>query len=99
MRKGIGGALLASAALVVSILTGPAVAVAPVEAQSVIEPTKFDFLPHCETPQAMNCVESIEYVLDGQWKTTTVIAKQWVIGDDGNGNTDKLAEGNTDRSC
>ena len=86
MRKGAGGALLATAVLGLSILTGPASAVAPVESVGSVEPRKTNFLPHCETPQAMNCVESISYLLDGQWIEAAVTAKRWIISDDGNGN-------------
>ncbi len=35
---------------------------------------------------AMNCVEPISYLLDGQWIEASVTAKRWIIGDDGNGN-------------
>jgi hypothetical protein len=34
----------------------------------------------------MNCVESISYLLDGQWIEAAVTAKRWIISDDGNGN-------------
>ena len=89
MRKGAGGALLVTAVLGLSLLTGPASAVLPaesVEAPSVLEPRKRDFLPHCATPQAMNCIESIEYMLDGEWKGTTATEVQSIVSDDGNGN-------------
>ena len=79
MRKGTGGALLATAVLGLSILTGPASAVAPAEAVSTAEPVsageprKRDFLPPCATAQSMNCIESIEYQVDGQWLVGTLL--------------------------
>ena len=79
MRKGAGGALLATAVLGLSILTGPASAVVPVEpinnaeTVSAAEPRKRDFLPPCATPNSMNCIESIEFQVDGQWKTGTLL--------------------------
>lgn len=90
MRKGIGGALLATTALGLSLLTGPASAVATKSVESlpvaVVPIFKRDFLPHCATPQEMNCIESIEYLLDGEWKPTDVTVKRWIVSDDGNGN-------------
>ena len=87
MRKGIGGALLSTAVLGLSFLTGPASAVVPAEVPStLVSPAKRDFLPYCETPQAMNCIESIEYQMDGEWKTSNVKVGRWIISEDGNGN-------------
>ena len=78
MRKGSGGALLAMAVLGLSILTGPASAMAPGEAPASpelrkAEPRKFEFLPPCEAAQSMNCIESIEYLVDGQWLAGTLL--------------------------
>ena len=86
MRTGIGGALGIISVLGLSLLTGPASAVVPAEEQSaLVSPTKRDFLPHCETSQEMNCIESIEYLLDGQWREAPVTARQWIIGEDEQG--------------
>ena len=30
---------------------------------------KREFLPPCAGPESMNCIESIEYLLDGEWRT------------------------------
>ena len=76
MRRGLGGALLLTAALGLSLLTGPASAVAPVlvEPASQVEPAfKRDFLPPCASPTSMNCIESIEYLVDGQWRMAVLI--------------------------
>ena len=74
MRKGSGGALLAIAVLGLSLLTGPASAVVPAEAPvSAEQPRKLEFLPPCETPQSMNCIESIEYQVDGEWKAGSLL--------------------------
>jgi len=95
MRMGFGGALLLTAGLGLSLLTGPASAM-PVdgsdESNLVLaadaQPTaKFEFLPHCETSAAMNCVESIEYKLDGEWLTATgPTPVRTIESDDGEGN-------------
>ena len=74
MRKGVGGALLTIAVLGLSLLTGPASAVVPADPAVAVEARKMDFLPPCETPQSMNCIESIEYQVDGQWLTGTLLA-------------------------
>jgi hypothetical protein len=73
MRKGIGGALGLVAVLGLSLLTGPATAVVPAEPVGSVEPRKRDFLPPCETAESMNCIESIEYQVDGQWRTGTLL--------------------------
>jgi len=85
------GALIACTAMGLSILTGPATAVGdqvPPPAVAV-EPLNFQrsvFLPACETPTSMNCIESIEYKVDGEWRTGKLRVGRWVVGEDGNGN-------------
>jgi len=91
MRVGFGGALLAIAGLSLSLLTGSALAESvadlPRDLREVsVEPQKLEFLPHCQTPQSMNCIESIEYKLDDEWQTAILIVGREIISDDGNGN-------------
>jgi hypothetical protein len=85
----------AVAALGLSLLTGPASAVAPVlvEPASQVEPArevqpafKRVELPACETADAMNCIESIEYLVDGQWRTGILKVGRWTTGEVPNGN-------------
>lgn len=82
----IGGALLATATLGLSLLTGPASAIVPAE-----EPRRDfsneTFLPGCTTPEQMECIEAVAYVLDGQWVSAAgpLIVKT-IESDDGNGN-------------
>lgn len=91
MRLGTGGALLLVAGLGLSFVTGPALAVpAPeqsVNAAAAHEPRKRDFLPACATASSMNCVESIEYMVNGEWKFATGPTNiRTIESDDGNGN-------------
>jgi len=84
------GALIACTAMGLSILTGPATAVGdqvPPPAAAV-EPLNFkrDFLPACATPTSMNCIESIEYLVDDEWKVGILRVGRWIVSDDGNGN-------------
>lgn len=75
MKRGLGAALIVATALGLSFVTGPVSAVVPVDGStSVVQPAQRDFLPHCATPQAMNCIESIEYAVDGEWQTGTLLA-------------------------
>ena len=95
MRLGFGGALLLSAGLGLSLLTGPASAV-PVDGSAEsygVQPVNaqpratFTFLPACETATAMNCVESIEYKVADEWLTATgPTPQQSIESDDGEGN-------------
>ena len=56
-------------------MTGPASAIVPtgesfvslVAAAAKPQPRLMEFLPPCSTPQSMNCIESIEYQVDGEW--------------------------------
>jgi len=69
----IGGALLATATLGLSLLTGPASAVVPADAapdadsRDAIRPVLW-----CFEPTDANCIESLEYMVDGEWRTATV---------------------------
>jgi len=93
MKMGLGGALLLASTLGLSLLTGPASAM-PTQADdaaaalaTAAEPRKRDFLPACETAASMNCVESIEYMVDGEWKFATGPTNiRTIESDDGNGN-------------
>lgn len=74
MQPGLGGALGVIAVLGLSLVTGPASAVVPPESSApVVQPTKRDFLPPCESAQSMNCIESIEYQVDGEWQTGSLL--------------------------
>lgn len=70
MHRGIGGTLGVAALLGLSVMTGPAIAVVGVTALGVEvtpEPRLREFLPPCASETATNCIESIEYKMDGQW--------------------------------
>ena len=76
----MGGALLLASALGLSLLTGPAlamptrdVAVATSVTPVVPEPRK-EARPvlWCDTPSQLDCVESLEFQVDGSWRTATV---------------------------
>ena len=71
MRKGIGGALLVTAVLGLSLLTGPASAMPQsdvgVQDRPGVRPVLW-----CFEPTDTNCIESLEYVVDGEWLTATV---------------------------
>ena len=71
MRKGIGGALLVTAGLGLSLLTGPASAVLPSEV-GASENTRVRPILWCFQPTDSNCIESLEYQVDGAWQTATV---------------------------
>jgi hypothetical protein len=95
VRPGFGGALLLSAGLGLSLLTGPASADAPVlvEPKTQLQPShelnpafKRVELPACQTADSMNCIESIEYLLDGQWRTGILKVGRWTTGEDPDGN-------------
>jgi hypothetical protein len=90
MKVGLGGALLLASMLGLSLLTGPASAM-PADGGSTApaapaEPRKRAVLPVCESPSAMNCIESIEYKADGQWLMGILRVGRYVISEDGNGN-------------
>lgn len=93
MRKGIGGALGLVALLGLSLLTGPASAMpasdVPVTSRaldSLKEPRKRAVLPVCATAAAMNCIESVDYVVDGQWREGVLRVGRYIISEDSNGN-------------
>ena len=70
--KALGGAV-GGAALVVSLMSAPTLSAAlagPVQELAVKpEPRLFRFLPPCADETSMNCIESIEYQVDGEWRT------------------------------
>ena len=86
MHLGIGGALGLIAALGLSLLTGPASAIVPAD-----EPRRDlsdeTFLPGCTTPEQMECIEGVDYLLDGQWQSAVgPLTVKTIESDDGNGN-------------
>lgn len=85
MRWGPGGAFGLIAVLGLSLLTGPAAAVVP-----SLEPRNdFGdevFLPGCTTAEQMECIEAIDYILDGQWVSAPgPFVVKTIESSDGNG--------------
>jgi len=70
MRKGIGGALGLTVVLGLSILTGPATAVGDEMAQPQrnVRPVVW-----CLGDTDTNCIESVDYQLDGEWRSAPVV--------------------------
>ena len=75
----LGGALLATATLGLSLLTGPASAVVPADAAPAVDGRDaIRSVLWCFQPTDANCIESLEYVVDGEWRTATVAeVKDW----------------------
>lgn len=69
MRKGMGGVLALATVLGLVVVPGPALGMPVAATAPDAGATSNDetFLPACLTPEAMECIEAVDYVVDGQW--------------------------------